>query len=194
MENRIRRKKFVLHGLQRILIITIMGIIISVSVSLVVLSFLLYHYNSAGLIAPENRTLPLSASIWPIIIVAIVLYILCLWILIVITHRIYGPLYRLTTYIKKLIQGNTTDEIVFRKDDAIIGLTEIYNDLRKSLEKTLHYNYTEMVDIFSELENILDKIYHKKIKDRELYDSLQGCCSKLARALDITSEAIEKEK
>ena len=194
MENRIRRKKFVLHGLQRTLIITIMGIIISVSVSLVALSFFLYHYNSIGLIAPENRMFPLSSSIWPVIVIAVVLYALCLWILIIITHRIYGPLYRLTTYIKKLINGNTTDEIVFRKDDAIIGLREIYNDLRESLEKTLHYNYTEMVHIFSELENILDKIYNKKIKDRELYNSLQGCCSKLARALDITSEAIEKEK
>jgi sensor histidine kinase YesM len=194
MENRKRRKQFVLHGLQRNLIITIMGIIIAISAALVILSFLLYHYNSIGFISPEYRAYPLSASVWPVVIVAIVFYILCLWVLIVITHRIYGPLYRLTTYIKKLINGNTTEEITFRKDDAITGLKDIYNDLRSSLEKTLHYNYTEMVHIFSQLENILDQIYNKKIKDRELYDSLQECCSKLARALDITSEAIEKEK
>jgi sensor histidine kinase YesM len=193
MENRKRRKQFVLHGLQRNLIITMMGIIIAISAALVLLSFMLYQYNSAGFIAPEYQTHPLTASIWPVIIVAAILYALCLWVLIIITHRIYGPLYRLTTYIKKLVNGDTTEEISFRKDDAIIGLKEIYNDLRSSLEKTLHYNYTEMVQIFSELENILDKIYNKKIKDRELYDSLQECCSKLARALDITSEAIEKE-
>ncbi len=194
MENRIRRKQFVLHGLQRTLIITIMGIIIAISASLVVLSFLLFHYYSTGFIAPENQMFPLTASIWPIVITAVVLYGVCVWVLIIITHRIYGPLYRLTTYIKKLVNGDMTDEIVFRKDDAITGLKEIYNDLRTSLEKTLHYNYTEMVHIFSELENILDNIYHKKIKDRELYDSLQECCSKLARALDITSEAIEKKE
>lgn len=194
MEKRKRRKQFVLHGLQRNLIITIMGIIITISAALVLLSFILYHYNSIGFISPEYRAYPLAASVWPVVIVAIVFYILCLWVLIVITHRIYGPLHRMTTYIKKLINGNTTEEITFRKDDAITGLKEIYNDLRTSLEKTLHYNYTEMVHIFSQLENILDQIYNKKIKDRELYDSLQECCSKLARALDITSEAIEKEK
>jgi sensor histidine kinase YesM len=194
MENRIRRKKFVLHGLQKTLIITIMGIIIAISASLIVLSLLLYHYNSTGFIAPENQMLPLIASIWPIVITAVVLYGVCLWALIIITHRIYGPLYRLTVYIKKLVNGDITDEIVFRKDDAITGLKEIYNDLRTSLEKTLHYNYTEMVHIFSELEDILDKIYNKKIKDRELYNSLQECCSKLARALDMTSEAIEKKE
>ena len=194
MEKRKRRKQFVLHGLQRTLIITIMGIIVAISTSLVVMSFLLYHYNSSGFISPENQGIPLAASIWPVVITAVVLYAICFWALIIITHRIYGPLYRLTTYIKKLIGGKTTDEIAFRKDDAITGLKEIYNDLRKSLEKTLHYNYTEMVQVFSELENILDKLYHKKIKDRELYDSLQECSSKLAGALDITSEAIEKDK
>lgn len=194
MDNRIRRKQFVLHGLQKTLIITIMGIIIAISASLVVLSFLLFHYYSTGLITPENQMVPLTASIWPVVITAVVLYGVCLWVLIIITHRIYGPLYRLTTYIRKLVNGDKTNEIVFRKDDAITGLKEIYNDLRTSLEKTLHYNYTEMVHIFSELENILDKIYYKKIKDRELYNSLQECCSKLARALDITSEAIEKKE
>lgn len=193
MEKEKRRKQFVLHGLQKKLIITIMGIVISISVSLVLLSFLLYKYNSMGFIAPEDQTRVLVSSLWPVIITAIVLYALCLWIFIIITHRIYGPLYRLTRYIKKLVNGDITDEITFRKDDAITGLKEIYNDLRQSLEKTLHYNYTEMVHIFSELENILDKIYYKKIKDRELYDSLQECCSKLAHALDITSEAIEKD-
>jgi hypothetical protein len=51
-----------------------------------------------------------------------------------------------------------------------------------------------MVKIFSELQDILDKVYNKKIQDRQLYNSLQDACDKLAKALDITSETIETDK
>ena len=113
--------------------------------------------------------------------------------LILTTHKIYGPLYRLRVYIKKLSEGEPADELRFRKGDAIHGLKEIYMDLRKSLEKTLHYDYEEMVRVFSELQLILDKVYTKQIKEKELSDSLQEICDRLAKALDKTSEAIEKE-
>jgi hypothetical protein len=99
-----------------------------------------------------------------------------------------------SAYIKKMSNGETTDDLQFRKGDAVDGLKEIYNDLRQSFEKTLHYDYEEMVKIFSELQDILDKVYNKKIQDRQLYNSLQGACDKLAKALDITSETIETDK
>jgi hypothetical protein len=37
-------------------------------------------------------------------------------------------------------------------------------------------------------------MYEKKTYNHQLYDSLQEVCSKLAKALDITSEAIESEE
>jgi hypothetical protein len=176
------------------LIIALLGIIAAVAIVLVAESFMILKNNASEMnIEPQLIDSLITKSVWPVIITGIILLIVSLWALILTTHKIYGPLYRLRVYIKKLSEGEPADELRFRKGDAIHGLKEIYMDLRKSLEKTLHYDYEEMVKVFSELQQILDKVYTKQIKDKELSDSLQIICDRLAKALDKTSEAIEKE-
>lgn len=195
MTSKNRRRKIILHNLQIRLIIALMGLIISISAILVISLFLIFKNNVSTLsVSAELIKQVLSDSIWPVIAIALILFIISMWAIVLITHKIYGPLYRLCIYIKKMSNGETTDDLQFRKGDAVDGLKEIYNDLRQSFEKTLHYNYEEMVKIFSELQDILDKVYNKKIQDRQLYNSLQGACDKLAKALDITSETIETDK
>ncbi len=195
MARRYRRRKIILHNLQIKLIIALSGIIIGVSIILVTSLFLIFKNNISTFSIPEEYVQGiLTNSIWPVVIIAIVLFIVAIWAIIMITHKIYGPLYRLRMYIKKLTEGEVAEELRFRRGDAVHGLQEIYNELRRSLEKTLHYDYKEMVRIFSELQQILDKLYQKKIKHKELYDVLQNTCDRLAKALDVTSEAIESEK
>ncbi|MCK4672775.1 hypothetical protein KAT67_02200, partial [candidate division WOR-3 bacterium] len=177
------------------LIIALMGLVISISSILVISLFLIFKNNVSTLsVSEELIKQVLSDSIWPVIAIALILFIISMWAIVLITHKIYGPLHRLCAYIKKMSNGETTDDLQFRKGDAVDGLKEIYNDLRQSFEKTLHYDYEEMVKIFSELQDILDKVYNKKIQDRQLYNSLQSACDKLAKALDITSETIETDK
>jgi len=177
------------------LIIALAGLIIGVSVILVTSLFLIFKNNMSEIpIAKEVANEILNTSIWPVVIIGIVVFIVSLWAIVLITHKIYGPLFKLRSYIQKLVNGNTTEEIEFSKWDAIDGLKAIYSDLQRSFKKILHYNYEEMVKIFSELEDILDKIYNKKIRDKQIYDSLQSTCNRLAKALDITSDAIDKEK
>lgn len=176
------------------LIIALLGIIAAVAIVLVSESFVILTNNASEMnIPPHVIDSLIKQSVWPVIITGIVLLVVSLWALILTTHKIYGPLYRLRIYIKKLSEGEPTDELRFRRGDAIHGLKEIYMDLRKSLEKTLHYDYEEMVRVFSELQQILDRVYAKQIKEKELSDSLQDICNRLAKALDKTSEAIEKE-
>lgn len=194
MQKRYRRKKVILHGIQVKLIVALVGIVAAVAIVLVAESFILIKNNAFELNIPSHLINSLlTQSLWPVAITGIVLLIVSLWALVLATHKIYGPLYRLRVYIKKLCDGEPTDELRFRKGDAMHGLREIYNDLRKSLEKTLHYDYEEMVKVFSELQHILDKVYAKEIKKEELSDSLQQICDRLAKALDKTSETIAKE-
>ena len=195
MASKNRRRKIILHNLQIQLIIALMGLVISISSILVISLFLIFKNNVSTLsVSEELIKQVLSDSIWPVIAIALILFIISMWAIVLITHKIYGPLHRLCAYIKKMSNGETTDDLQFRKGDAVDGLKEIYNDLRQSFEKTLHYDYEEMVKIFSELQDILDKVYNKKIQDRQLYNSLQDACDKLAKALDITSEPIETDK
>lgn len=190
-----RRKKLILHNLQIRLIIALMGSIISVSTILVISLFLILKNNISSLpVSEELIRRVLSDSILPVIAIAIILFIISMWAIVLITHKIYGPLHRLCVYIKKMGEGEMVYDLKFRKGDAVEDLKEIYNDLRQSFEKTLHYDYAEMVKIFSELQDILDKVYNKKIQDRQLYNALQSACDKLAKALDITSETIETDK
>jgi len=195
MASKNRRKKLILHNLQMRLIIALMGLVISISAILVISLFLIFKNNVSTLsVSEELIKQVLSDSIWPVTAIALILFIISMWAIVLITHKIYGPLHRLCAYIKKMSNGETTDDLQFRKGDAVDDLKEIYNDLRQSFEKTLHYNYEEMVKIFSELQDILDKVYNKKIQDRQLYNALQSACDKLAKALDITSETIETDK
>ncbi len=195
MAHKYRRKKIILHGIQVKLIIALLGILIGISVILVVSQFLIFKNNISVFSIPEQYMQQvLNDSIWPVVIIAIISFVVAIWAIIMITHKIYGPLYRLSMYIRKLSVGEVTEEIRFRRGDAVDGLKEIYNDLRKSLEKALNYDYKEMVKIFSDLQQILDKMYQKKIQHDELYGVLQATCDRLARALDVTSEAIQAEK
>lgn len=194
MQKRYRRKKVILHGIQVKLIIALLGIVAAVAIVLVAESFIIIKNNASEMNIPSHLINSLlKQSLWPVIVTGVILLAVSLWALVLATHKIYGPLYRLRVYIKKLCEGEPTDELRFRKGDAMHGLKEIYNDLRKSLEKTLHYDYEEMVKVFSELQHILDRVYTKEVKEKELSDSLQQICDRLAKALDKTSEAIEKE-
>ncbi len=195
MDIRNRRRKIIIHSLQAQLIVAILGLVFGISLILLVSLYLILKNNLANLpIAEELIQEAMRASIWPVVIIGIVLLIGSGWSIILITLKIYGPLYRLRKYIKQISDGEISPELEFRRGDAINGLQEIYNDLRQSMKKTLHYDYGAMVKIFSELQDILDKMYEKKTYNHELYNSLQEVCSKLAKALDITSEAIESEE
>lgn len=190
-----RRRRVFFHGLQIQLIVTILGLVFGISLILLISLFIIIKSNLTDLAVPgELIEEALNNSIWPVAAIGIVLFIGSSWSIVMITLKIYGPLYRLRNYIKKMSKGEITDELEFRKGDAIEGLQEIYNDLRSSLGKTLHYDYGAMVKVFSELQDILDNMYKKKSYDKKLYEALQNVCSKLAKALDITSDAIESER
>jgi hypothetical protein len=192
MIKRRRRKTIIISKIQLRMIFAIMGIIIGVSIILLLSLFFIFKANIEILQVPEEVLGQfLSDSMWPVIITAIVIFIVSLWAIILISHKIYGPLYRFGIYVKSLSEGQPTDELKFRKGDAVDGLREVYNALRQALEKTLHYDYQEMVSIFSELQNILDKINNKEIKDAALTDALQNICNRIAKALDKTSELVE---
>ena len=189
-----RRRTLFITDLQTKFTIALMGLIVGISLILVTTLALLFKGKLTFFwMTDEIIKQIMFDSILPVAIIGIILFSLSLWAVILISHKIYGPLYRFNMYLKKLTSGQEAGELKFRTGDAMDGLKEVYNEIRKNLESTLHYNYEEMVDIFSKLQNILDKLHDKKIEHKELYNSLQNVCSRIAHALDITSDAIEPE-
>lgn len=189
-----RRRILIISKLQWNMILAVTGLIIGVAVILATALFFIFKSKISFLsISEEAANQILLDSILPIVIIAVVLFAVSYWAVIHISHKIYGPLYRFGVYLKKLRNGEMTEELKFRKHDAVDGLKEIYNDLRQAFEKTLKYDYKEMIGIFTELQNMLDKVHQKKLNDEELSESLQNISNRIAKALDVTSEVIEEK-
>lgn len=191
MSNQNRRRVRIINEYQYRLIITMIVLIIVISAILLGVLFLLIRHDIATLPhplpdAPYLYHRLLYQPFLIVIIIALITFIITFWVLIVITHRVYGPIYRLGKFIKALSKGEKTGELHFRKGDAVDHMADLYNELYDSLKKTLHYNYTELVKVFSDLEDILDQVYHRKVDDTHLFNNLQTLCNRIAKALDLT--------
>jgi len=179
-----RRILFVSHVQYR-LIISVMALLIIVSTIIAIAALVILKNNFAGTISPTQSVIIFT-------VVTLLLYAVSLWMMIIWSNRIYGPICRLGNYIQRLCHGERTGDIKFRKGDALDGITDIYNELCKSLEKNLTYDSKELARIFTDLETVLDKIYKKELSEREVYDTLQRISNRIAKALDITSDTLQK--
>jgi len=196
MSNQNRRRVRIINEYQYRLIITLIILIIVISAVLLGVLFFLLRSNIAALPQPIPSGINLYHKLLyqpflVVIIIALIIFIVTFWLLIVITHRVYGPIYRLGKFIKALSKGEKTGELRFRKGDAVDHMADLYNDLYESLKKTLHYNYSELVKVFSDLEDILDQVYNLKIDDTRLFSNLQTLCTRIAKALDLTMDQMK---
>ncbi len=181
-----RRKTLIVNRLQIKLVVYTMLLIILVSLILVAISLIIFGRE---IFVPDKCYF---VQFLIIAIIALILYLLSYRFLLRFSNKIYGPLYRLGNYIQKLSVGEDPGNLVFRKGDIIDGITQSYDKLYTALRKVLRYDYKELVRTFSELEDILDRIYKRDIPEQELFDRLQDICSRIARALDITSEKLRE--
>ncbi len=184
-----RRKNLIVNRLQYRIVFHAFGLVLGVSIILIL--SLIFIFKPEQVFAPgRNYTLPIIIFA----IITIVLYYISYVTLLKLSNKIYGPLYRLSNYLKKLSEGLETGEIKFRKGDIVNGIQEIYNELCHSLTKTLHYDYNELVNTFSQLEDILDRLHNKSISEDELSNSLERICERLADALDLTTGVIHQKE
>lgn len=184
-----RRKTLIVNNLQYRMLLHTFGLLLVVSIILIITFIFIFGVDRT--FAQRGC----SVFQWAVfIIIAIILYLISYITILKLSNRIYGPLYRLSGYLKRLSEGAETGEIKFRKDDIIDGIQEIYNNLCKSLTRTLHYDYDELVNTFSQLEDILDRMHHKTITEEELNNSLENICSRLAQTLDLTTDVLHQKE
>jgi hypothetical protein len=126
MKEKNRRRKLIISKLQWHMILSIMGLIAGVAGALVVLTFVVVRkYASLLPITPEVGNQLIAKSVFPVVIIVIILFILSFWAVLLISHKLYGPLYRCGKYIEQLIGGEKAKDLKFRKDDAVSDLKDI---------------------------------------------------------------------
>jgi HAMP domain-containing protein len=76
-----------------------------------------------------------SASLRPLIIILPVVFVILAVIVIFISHRIAGPLYRLKMYMEKVENGDYSVKLNFRKNDAIHDVAESFNRMVNGIKE-----------------------------------------------------------
>lgn len=197
MTDKNRRRVRIIDQYQFRFIMWLLLVIIMVSALLGLATFILIRQEISKLPQPlppgtDLFQLLLYKPFLTVVIIALFLYIITFWLLIVLTHKVYGPMYRLGMFIKSLSKGEKTGELQFRKGDVVDHLSDLYNELYASIQKVLNYDYQSLMRVFSELEDVLDQVYNRKVEHTELFNSLQNICNRIARALDITMTRIRR--
>ncbi len=71
------------------------------------------------------------------LIISIIALILFCWRLLIISHRLAGPIYRLEKDLETIAEGNFHIRIKFRKDDELKSISEGINKILDEMEKRL---------------------------------------------------------
>jgi len=72
------------------------------------------------------------------------------------THKISGPLIKITRYVHQFATGNFADRIVLRERDQLQALAEALNSMAKSLEER---DKTIQTDIVDQIERTRRRLY-----------------------------------
>jgi HAMP domain-containing protein len=75
------------------------------------------------------------ASLRPLIIILPIVFAVLAIIVIFISHRIAGPLYRLKMYMEKVENGDYSVKLNFRKNDAIHDIADGFNRMVQGIKE-----------------------------------------------------------
>lgn len=133
-----KRKKFLIKPSYQLKIA--ISLILSFIIYSIILAFVLFYPLARDFYASANiqeqaviskQVLSLHTRLWPAIIIVALLMGLQI---ILISHRIFGPVYRFEMTIKEYIKGNFSTRIKLRKRDEFKEIQDLLNELAGSIE------------------------------------------------------------
>ena len=71
------------------------------------------------------------------------------------SHKIAGPIYKLTLHLKSIQEGNPAEYITFRKGDHFLELAEDYNAAIKKIKDTYNQDFLYLQEIDSYINNLI---------------------------------------
>jgi methyl-accepting chemotaxis protein len=153
----LRRRRFLVHGIQRkYIFLSLVPLIIS---SFLIIVFLFVPldvllYSSASPAAREAIVQDLRAlgfRIWPAIFVAM---LVSTFLSVFVTHRFAGPLYRFHQVVEQIAAGDLSTGFKLRKGDDLVELETALNRAIESLAATMQEAYRPLNDLTVRLETL----------------------------------------
>lgn len=118
-------------------------------------------------------------------------------VMIFISHKIAGPLYRFEQTLADISNGNLTHRFNLRQDDQLIQLAESINKFTAGMDKMagdMKYNAHEILKLFSELQSKMSS--NNQLSNKELENQLLEASKKvqeLKEAIDYFKTSRDKE-
>lgn len=135
-----RRKQYITHKKYQF---RMLGVLLSVVlVGTLVMTFVTHYLLLSSIVdftsvhgrPPTGKEL-IVTSFKPLIIIIPAIFLILAAIVIFISHKIAGPLYRLKMYMDKVSKGDLSVKLKFRDHDEIHDVAESFNDMVESLKK-----------------------------------------------------------
>ena len=132
-------------------------------------AFMIYHFSSQSVTTVfENSRLTIKPStefIMPGLILSslisvIIIGIATIVVVLFVSHRIAGPLYKLESSLERMGSGDLSFDIHFRRKDEAEKLVEVFNATSRNLNRLISNVKTESTQLNSEineLKTLIDK-------------------------------------
>ena len=115
-------------------------------------------------------------------------------VIISLTHRVAGPLFRLEKNIEKMVEGEFELDFKIREKDLVKSLAEKLELLNESLKDRLKVMRQSLYELKTELENLESKTEGFPLKE-EIYPQLNRISKKVRQLVEaFDEEFFKKEK
>jgi nitrogen fixation/metabolism regulation signal transduction histidine kinase len=136
----VTHKKFQFRMLVALLLLVLLATLATTLVNHYFFLSSIVNYTVEYESVPSGRDLWV-ASLQPLIIILPVVFVILAAIVIFISHKIAGPLYRLKQYMEKVENGDLSVQLKFRQGDAIHDIAESFNRMVEGIRT--RYRRTE---------------------------------------------------
>lgn len=178
-----RRNYFINRGFQTEFILKFCGL---VALSSVVFGVILYTLSSRTLTTTfENSRLVVKSTadyILPAIlfggtIVALVTALAASIVVMLMTHRVAGPIYRFEKYAQKVGNGELLPDLKIRKKDQFQNMVNAFNNMTQGLSAGL----LKVVTVSEKLDGLIDKLSDGSNREMLLKDDIKKVVSELKK-------------
>jgi methyl-accepting chemotaxis protein len=179
---KVRRKKYITENFQ--LRYAVMTVILMLAISIILVgiiyvstwSMLIDSFEGTEVSPMLGKLLTeLNITLFPRILLIVFVGILAIGtIVILVVHRLAGPIYRLKKTLKSIGEGVLPAPIKFRKGDELHDLATATNKMLTGL-KTMQASNSQLVEeAVSSLEKIAEKLRQGKSSSAEVLQAVDG--------------------
>lgn len=130
-------------------------------------------FENLRLIVKRTSDFILPTLILSGLIASILISAACIIIILFISHRIAGPLYRLEKSLNEIGKGNLAVDVRLRKSDEMKALASSVNNMIRNLKDPICSSQGKIDELENEIARLKDDLQRKGLKEDELEEILK---------------------